>query len=193
MDSTARDMASSRFRWKPNEIHPSGVNARGERSRGSSCSLNESSTRSMGHSMAVWQTSPSPCAACPSPTENRAPGISIGKNNELPGTSSLQSMLPPERRGGWVEWRPGSSGGIPMTPMKGRRATVWPCWSLAVRASGSSFQSMRSLRSATPRRRVRSLSPTKVVPHVPVLKSATRTSRTMPGSAPRTATGPHSA
>ena len=56
-----------------------------------------------------------------------ASGTAIGRKSELPATSSLQSMLPPVARGGAVSCVPGASGGMPMTPRKGRSFTVWPC------------------------------------------------------------------
>ncbi len=36
-------------------------------------------------------------------------------------------MLPPKRRGGVVEWTPGSGGGMPTTPRKGASSTERPC------------------------------------------------------------------
>ena len=44
----------------------------------------------------------------------------------MPATSSLQSMFPPQRRGGIVECTPGSSGGIPSTPRNGASRIVRP-------------------------------------------------------------------
>ena len=41
--------------------------------------LEASARRAIGLSIAVPQTSPSPCVACVSPIENRAPGTSTGR------------------------------------------------------------------------------------------------------------------
>ena len=63
-------------------------------------------TRSAGHSIASCETSPSPCRAWQSPAEKSAPSTGIGRNSVVPATSSLQSMFPPEIRGGAVGCRP---------------------------------------------------------------------------------------
>ena len=55
-------------------------------------------------------TSPSPWRACPSPAEKSAPSTGIGRKSVVPATSSLQSMFPPQRRGGTSECSPGSGG-----------------------------------------------------------------------------------
>src|SRR5581483_7339445 len=48
-----------------------------------------------------------------------APSTGMGRYRVVPATRSLQSMLPPQRRGGPVECTPGSGGGMPMTPRNG--------------------------------------------------------------------------
>ena len=53
-------------------------------------------------SIAVPQTSPSPCAKWRSPIENSAPGTSTGSHSFEPATSWRTSMLPPVSRGGIV-------------------------------------------------------------------------------------------
>ena len=114
----------------------------------SSASPNVRSTRVIGHSIAVPPTSPSPWAAWPSPVENRAPSTGIGRYSVLPATSSLQSRFPPCQRGGIVECRPGSAGGMPSTPMNGRSATVWPNWLRAEPVPAASSQLMSQSRTA---------------------------------------------
>src|SRR6266540_575725 len=107
---------------KPNVIQSSRVRARGQ-STGSLRTANVSSAWA-GHSIAVPDTSPALWASCPSSAEESAPSTEIGRASTDPATSSLQSMLPPQRRGGIVEWIPGSGGGIPSTPRNGRTVTV---------------------------------------------------------------------
>jgi len=53
-------------------------------------------------SIALTQTSPSPCAPCPSPIEKSAPSVKMGRYKVVPATSSLLSILPPFRRGGGI-------------------------------------------------------------------------------------------
>ena len=65
------------------------------------------------------QTSPSPCAACASPAEKSAPSTGIGRKSVVPATSSLQSMFPPQRRGGIVECTP-----APAAASRARRGTA---------------------------------------------------------------------
>ena len=92
------------------------------------------STRSatrIGLSIAVPQTSPSPCAAWVSPTESSAPGTSTGSSRTLPAPRSRMSMLPPTRRGGTTLCVPGSAGATPIVPMKGRSGTRPPGWYIA--------------------------------------------------------------
>ncbi len=72
-------------------------------------------------------------------------------------------------------------------------ATVWPRSLTARRASASiSHSSQDGGPSATPSLRVRRLSreAATVQPQSPGRRETNRTARTMPGSAPRTATGP---
>src|SRR5690606_40168492 len=58
--------------------------------------------------MALTQTSPSPCAKCPSPVENRPPSTYTGRNSLAPLVSCLTSKLPPFSRGGKIlsPWTP---------------------------------------------------------------------------------------
>ena len=74
--------------------------------------------------MAVPHTSPSPCAAWVSPTENSAPATSTGRNNSVPCARSRISILPPTRRGGTTLCNPGSAGATPMVPVKGFSGTL---------------------------------------------------------------------
>jgi hypothetical protein len=138
--SSAANTASSTVSPRPIVTQPAGVRATGPATGKSSTVDSVRSTRSIGHSIAVPLTSPSPWAACPSPTESNAPSTGIGSHSVLPATSSRQSRLPPCGRGGIVECRPGSAGGIPITPGNGRSATVCPCWLRPVPATGSSVQ-----------------------------------------------------
>jgi hypothetical protein len=71
--------AASRSGANPKVSQPAGVSARGAASGMSSCSAKVRVTSSIGHSMAVRLTSPSPWAAWPSPTENSAPGTAMGR------------------------------------------------------------------------------------------------------------------
>ena len=94
-------------------------------------------------------------------------------------TSSLQSMLPPQERGGAVEWMPGSSGGMPMTPRNGRSKTRRPFWSTPRAASASSVQCNATFSpSCTPRRSLSGVCqpPASVTPHEPIRISSIRTS-----------------
>ena len=74
-------------------------------------------------SMAVPQTSPSPCAAWVSPIENSAPGTSTGRYSTVPADRARMSRWPPTRRGGTTEWWPGSAGATPTVPAKGFSGT----------------------------------------------------------------------
>ena len=84
------------------------------------------SVTSPAHSMPVPDSSPSPCAACRSPTENRAPATSTGSQSVLPATSCRMSMLPPTCRGGAVGCGPRAAGATPSTPGKGASGTRMP-------------------------------------------------------------------
>jgi hypothetical protein len=75
----------------------------------------------MSVSIAVSQTSPSVCAACPSPGENSAPATWIDKYCVLPVTSSQLSILPSARRGAAAACRPRRRP--PATPSPSRRRT----------------------------------------------------------------------
>ena len=79
---------------------------------------------SIAVSTAVPQTSPSPIAACVSPTENSAPSTPTGRYSVQPGCRCLMSMLPPQRRGGTIEWLPGSAGASPIVPGNGANGSV---------------------------------------------------------------------
>ena len=70
-----------------------GVSARGQRSFISFRTVKRN-TPVKFVSIAVRQTSPSPSAACPSPTANRAPGACTGMYSLAPATSHLLSRLP---------------------------------------------------------------------------------------------------
>ena len=48
-----------------------------------------------GVSIAAPSISPSPCAECPSPSMNNAPGSNTGKCMVTPATTSLKSMFAP--------------------------------------------------------------------------------------------------
>ena len=103
-----------------------GVSASGHSSRISSRTVRRKVPTSPV-SIAVTQTSPSPCAPCPSPTENSAPSVKMGRYKVVPATSSLLSILPPLRRGGGVGIRPQEAGGATaMTPKNGRSGISWP-------------------------------------------------------------------
>src|SRR6266699_3086124 len=139
----------------------------------------------MPHSIAVPATSPSPCAACPSPRLSSAPGTATGRYSVEPVTSSLQSMLPPPTaRGGIVEYSPGSSQATPVTPRNGAIATVWPQLLVAVPAAAStSHSSQDGGLSCSPRRRVSgvSLAADTVQPQSAGCSAANRTASTSPG------------
>src|SRR4030066_366042 len=60
----------------------------------------------IGDSIAVPQTSPSPWAACVSPTENSAPATCTGSHSFVPRVRSRMSMFPPTSRGGTIEGSP---------------------------------------------------------------------------------------
>ena len=76
------------------------------------------STRSIGHSIAVLLTSPSPWAAWPSPTEKSAPRTGNRQVQCAPGHEFPAIEIATQMRGGHDGCHPGSSGGIPMTPME---------------------------------------------------------------------------
>ena len=124
-------------------------------SSGRSSRTSSVTVASTGASIAVPETSPSPCAACPSPAEKSAPSTGIGRKSVVPATSSLQSMLPPQRRGGIVECTPGSSGGIPSTPRNGASRTVRPSARPIPSASSQSIRCRRLAERHAPRPRRR--------------------------------------
>src|SRR5439155_18579744 len=175
--SVAPAAARSRSSSNPNVIQPAAVSARGASSRRSSRTVSVSSARVSGHSIAVPDTSPSPWRACPSPAENSAPSTGIGRYSVVPATSSLQSMFPPQRRGGDVECTPGSGGGIPSTPRNGASCTVAPAGPVPVPVAASSDQ---SIPSPSP----------KVMPHSATSTASTAISSVVPARAPRISIGP---
>src|SRR6185437_12174991 len=77
--SAARSRSSS----KPKATHAPSTRAIGEPSS-SSLSSKVSCARSTGHSIAVPDTSPSPCAPCPSPASRSAPSTGIGRESVVP-------------------------------------------------------------------------------------------------------------
>ena len=106
MERTASRAACIKIRPDPGgdvvalRVEMPGDGARGPEARerrAAVCSIrsNFKATR-MGLSMAVPQTSPSPCAACVSPTEKSAPATSMGRNSSVPCAMSRTSMLPPD-------------------------------------------------------------------------------------------------
>ena len=150
-----------------------------------------------GASIASCETSPSPCAACPSPAERSAPLDGDRQVERRPGDELLAVDVPAARRGGAVEWMPGSSGGIPMTPRNGRERDL-PCPSDRARRRRPRRASSRASTfspSSTPRRSLSGVyqPPASVTPHVPMRTSSIRTSRVWPARAPRTSIGPMSA
>src|SRR5260221_395366 len=96
------------------------------------CSLNLT-TAVAPISTAVTQTSPSPCAKCPSPVENRPPSWNTGRNSFAPLLSCFTSKLPPFSRGGSVRkpvraqgpagTAPVGSGGSAMPPFSMTRCS----------------------------------------------------------------------
>ena len=120
--SRASAMASLRSSWKPNVMRPPG-SRRGCRVRRFGDEV-ERDLVVIGHSIAVPLTSPSPCAAWPSPRcSRRAPG---NRDREVEGgnrrTAHRQSMLPPPvARGGIVECAPARPGGARDTEERGER------------------------------------------------------------------------
>src|SRR5262245_39454645 len=109
------------------------------------------------------------------------------------GDELLAVDVPPEARGGPVEWTPGSGGGMPRTPGKGRSSTSRPNWSTAYPASTCSFQlNITPSPTLTPSSSFSGVCqpPANVAPHVPTLTSSMRTSSVCPAFAPRTSIGP---
>ena len=102
-----------------------GVSKRGK-ARFAPFSTSKVSSTVMALSIAVPQTSPSPCAAWVSPTENSPPATSTGSHSTVPAARSRTSRLPPTRRGGTTECSPGSAGASPIVPVKGFSGTRAP-------------------------------------------------------------------
>ena len=67
-------------------------------------------------SMAVPETSPSPCAQCTSPTDSPQPSMKQGKSSVVPLTICFTSVLPPFSRGGMV--RRHRSFALPVGPQR---------------------------------------------------------------------------
>ena len=91
-------------------------------------------------SMAVPQTSPSPCAKCRSPTEKSAPLTWTGRLMRDPATSCLMSRLPPISRGGIVRRPAFAAAGIAVSGMEsatGAPASASACSRLAISSISS--------------------------------------------------------
>ena len=114
-----------RPRRRPNVIQPVGACGPAASSRASSLRRKVSSARSIGHSIAVPATSPSPWAAWPSPHENSAPSTSIGRYSVEPldELAAVEVPAADARRDRRVA-SPGAAGAMPMTPRNGRSGTV---------------------------------------------------------------------
>ncbi len=80
------------------------------------CTLNEVS-------IAAPSISPSPCAACPSPSMNSAPGSNTGKYMVTPSTTSLKSMFAPCGPGTSELMHSLPAGAVPIVPKNGRSGT----------------------------------------------------------------------
>ena len=102
-----------------------GVRKRGN-FRSAPFSSSKVSVTAIALSIAVPQTSPSPCAAWVSPTENSPPATSTGSHSIDPFARSLMSRLPPTRRGGTTECSPGSARASPIVPVNGFSGTFAP-------------------------------------------------------------------
>ena len=81
-----------------------------------------STSTSPGISRPQTETSPSPIAACKSPSPNSAPGTLTGSHRVLPAVIILQSILPP-----WLSGVPqemaSPAGATPITPTIGLSGT----------------------------------------------------------------------
>ena len=77
-NSESAEIAALRKQGADTTEKQSAVRAIGERSSRSVTS-SVSVARSSGHSIAVPETSPSPCAPCPSPAMSHAPSTGIGR------------------------------------------------------------------------------------------------------------------
>jgi hypothetical protein len=117
--SAARSRSSS----KPNASHASAMcarracAARGRRSRRSAA------PRSTKHSIAVPDSSPSPCARV-AVTGGHVRAVDADRQIERRARDELLAVdVAAAARGGPVEWMPSSSGGMPITPRNGASAT----------------------------------------------------------------------
>jgi hypothetical protein len=139
--SSASPMAVLRSALKPKVTCPDGVDAWMDDS-GRPVARSTTASVVIGHSIAVPPTSPSPCAACPSPRYSSAPSTFTGRYSVEPATSSLQSIFPPaSARGGRVECSPGDAGATPVTPRNGARSRVNRPFAVPLPVSGSSSHS----------------------------------------------------
>ena len=100
------------------------------------------SASDIGLSIAVPQTSPSPCAAWVSPTENRPP-VDLDRQIELGAGGEVADVHVAAARGAAerCECRPGSAGARPIVPQNGLSGTRPPGPYMAgARLAGSYFQ-----------------------------------------------------
>ena len=176
--SSASPIAALRSALKPKVIRPAGVSACTTPAAGGD-QVEPAASVVIAHSMAVPATSPSPCAACPSPRHSSAPGTVTGRYRIDPATSSLQSMLPPaigprrDRR-----MLAGLAGARPITPRNGASGTGEARVGGAVARVGVEFPQQPGRRpSARPRRRVTGVSrpAATVQPQSPGRRSIRRT------------------
>ncbi len=96
-------------------------------------------------------------------------------------------MFPPNREGGMTECGPGLSGATPIVPGNGREGNAIRS---PKRTRPSSIREMRSHGSGKSSASSPNPGTIAVQPQVLVRSSSTSTSRTSPGRAPRTNTGP---
>ena len=193
--SSASPIAALRSSLNPKVISPDGVVAWTDAS-GRPVARSSTASVVIGHSIAVPPTSPSPCAACPSPRYSSAPSTFTGRYSVEPAVRSLQSMFPPaSARGGIVECSPGAAGATPMTPRNGARSLVNRPFATPLPASASSSHSSHAPSSSPVSRRRRATGESRrpgaaVQPQSPVRSATSRSASMSPGLAPRTAIGP---
>ncbi len=143
----------------------------------------------MAASTAVPHTSPSPIAACVSPTEKSAPSTPTGRYRVVPARRCLMSRLPPQVDGGTIECSPGSGSATPIVPGNGSNGSVIPSAKRTRRVSASTCE-MRSHGSGYSSARSPNPGMIAVQPQSPGRSSRISTASTSPGFAPFTATGP---
>ena len=142
-------------------------------------------TMRIGASTAVPDTSPSPCAACVSPIENKAPSTKTGKYTVVPAVMWRLSMFPPFALGGIVTNIESVAGATPITPGNGRRGIVIRSVNATSVAPGAIANVLRygsvnsSDRNPNPGK-------TAVHAHSPTSRWCNVTARMSPGSAPST-------